>query len=232
MTRLRGERPPRQSWPHHATCRRNGLDPRRPLARACRHDARSRPPAPRRARCPRRHRGAAPEPGVARGDEEAFRQLYDAYSDRLLRLAVYLARGNAALARDVAQAVWLVAARKMKPLETDAHLWNWLALVTRQQTTKALRRATGRTGQVSLAEIPDPPAPAAADSLLEDCLEAAVRSLEDDDRRLVEWFYYERLTGEQIAGRLGTTAKAVSSRLERARAKLRSLVQRRLAHEA
>ncbi|HSA10916.1 MAG TPA: sigma-70 family RNA polymerase sigma factor [Candidatus Paceibacterota bacterium] len=169
---------------------------------------------------------------VARGDEEAFRQLYDAYGDRLLRLAMVMARGDAALARDVAQSVWLMAARKLKPLETDAHLWNWLALVARQQTAKALRRAGRFTGEVSLAEIPDHPAPAAADTLLEECLEAAVRSLEAEERRLVEWFYYERLTCDQVADRLGTTAKAISSRLERARAKLRSLVQRRLAHEA
>ena len=168
---------------------------------------------------------------VARGDEEAFRQLYDAYSDRLLRLALVLARGDTSLARDVAQTVWLTAARKMKPLESDAHLWNWLALVTRQQTAKALRHAPGRAAEVSLAELPDRPAPSEPDPLLAECLDAAVQGLETEDRRLIEWFYFERLTCEHIATRLGTTAKAVSSRLERARAKLRSLVQRRLAHE-
>ena len=169
---------------------------------------------------------------VARGDEEAFRQLYDAYSDRVLRLAVVLARGDTSLARDVAQTVWLTAARKMKPLESDAHLWNWLALVTRQQAARALRRAAGRAAEVSLAELPDHPAPAEADTLLEECLDAAVQSLETEDRRLIEWFYFEHLACEHIATRLGTTTKAVSSRLERARAKVRSLVQRRLAHEA
>ena len=168
---------------------------------------------------------------VARGDEEAFRQLYDAYSDRVVRLAVVLVRGNTTLAREVSQAVWLIGARKMKPLESDAHLWNWLALVTRQQAARAIRHSPGHTGEVSLAEIPNHPAPAEADTLLEECLNAAVQSLEAEDRCLIEWFYFEHLSCERIAARLGTTAKAVSSRLERARAKLRSLVQRRLAHE-
>ena len=169
---------------------------------------------------------------VARGDEEAFRQLYDAYSDRVLRLGIVLVRGDTALARDVAQTVWLVAARKLKPLESEAHLWNWLALVTRQQTVKALRRTAGRPDVVSLAELPDHPAPAAADTLLEECLDAAVQDLEAEDRQLIDWFYFEHLTCEQMAGQLGTTTKAISSRLERARAKVRLLVQRRLAHEA
>ncbi len=168
---------------------------------------------------------------VAHGDETAFRQLYDAYSDRVLRLAVVLSRGNVSLARDVAQAVWLVVARKMRPLESEAHLWNWLALVTRQQAVRALRHTARRAGEVTLAEMPEPPAPPDADRLLEQCLDLAVESLEPEDRRLIEWFYFERLTCEEIAGQLGTTAKAVSSRLERTRAKLRSLVQRRLAHE-
>lgn len=168
---------------------------------------------------------------VARGDEDAFNQLYDAYSDRVLRLAILLARGDASLACDVTQTVWLVAARKMKPLQSEEHLWNWLALVTRQQVARALRRAAGRTGEVSLGEMPEEAAPCDADTLLDECLHAALQSLEAEDRRLIESFYFEHLSCEHIAGRLGTTAKAISSRLERARAKLRSLVQRRLAHE-
>ncbi len=168
---------------------------------------------------------------VARGDEEAFRQLYDGYSDRVLRLAIVLARGDTPLARDIAQVVWLTAARKLKPLESDAHLWNWLALVTRQQATKALHRAAGHAAEISLAELPDHPAPAEADTRLEECLDAAVRNLEPEDQHIIEWFYFEHLSCEDIAGRLDTTAKAISSRLERARAKLRALVQRMLAHE-
>ena len=120
----------------------------------------------------------------------------------------------------------------MKPLGSDAHLWNWLALVTRQQAARALRHITACTGEVSLTEMPDHPAPADADTLLEDCLHAAVQSLEAEDRRLIEMFYFEHLSCEHMAGQLGTTAKAISSWLERARARLRSLVQKILAHEA
>lgn len=59
-----------------------------------------------------------------------------------------------------------------------------------------------------------------------------MQSLEAEDRRLIEMFYFEHLSCEHMARQLGTTAKAISSRLERARARLRSLVQRILAHEA
>jgi RNA polymerase sigma factor (sigma-70 family) len=55
--------------------------------------------------------------------------------------------------------------------------------------------------------------------------------MDAEDRELVEWFYFDRLSQREIAERIGGTPKAVSSRLERARAKLRSLVLRRLSHE-
>jgi RNA polymerase sigma-70 factor, ECF subfamily len=169
---------------------------------------------------------------VARGDEEAFRELYDVYSARILRLAVVLVRGNATVAQEVAQAVWLLAARKLKPLESEPHLWNWLALVTRQQAAKALRHYPAASGTVDLAELHNHPAPVEPDTILEECLHAAVQSLVAEDRRVIESFYFEHSSCEQIAAELGTTSKAVSSRLERARARLRAIVQKKLAHEA
>jgi len=40
---------------------------------------------------------------VARGDEAAFRQLYDRYQPRLFRLALVLGRGDESLAQDTVQ---------------------------------------------------------------------------------------------------------------------------------
>jgi len=48
--------------------------------------------------------------GVARGEETAFREFYDAYYGRLFRLVFVLSRGDDSLAQDVVQAVFLVAA--------------------------------------------------------------------------------------------------------------------------
>lgn len=169
---------------------------------------------------------------VARGNEEAFRKLYDLYQARIFRLAAVLARGDLLLAQDTVQAVMLTAARKLKPLESDAHLWNWLALVTRQHIAKAFRRSHREETVLSLASVPDHPCPPEPDPLLAECLDAAVQALEGESRMVVEWFYYEGLSCEQIADRLETTAKAVSSRLERARAAIRDTIKRRLAHEA
>ena len=69
------------------------------------------------------------------------------------------------------------------------------------------------------------------DSVLEESLDAALLRMEPGDRELIEWFYFDGLSHKEIAERTGATPKAVSSRLERARAKLRSLLTNTLSHE-
>ena len=77
----------------------------------------------------------------------------------------------------------------------------------------------------------DWPANAAPDSFLEEVLDGALKLLEAEERQLIQIFYFDRLSQKEIAERLGTTPKAVSSLLERAREKLRSLIKRALSHE-
>lgn len=169
---------------------------------------------------------------VARGDEAAFRELYDLYRDRLFRLAAVLGQGDDTLAHEIVQSVMLTAARKLKPVESEAHLWNWLARVARQHLGKIGRQQRRSPTLVELSEWPDSAAPTESDSVLEENLDAALLELETEDRQVVEWFYFDGLSHKDIAERQQATPKAVSSRLERARAKLRLLMNRRLRHES
>lgn len=169
---------------------------------------------------------------VARGDEAAFRWLYDAYQQRVFRFALVLGRGDEALAQDTAQAVFVTAAAKLRRVESEEHLWNWLARVARQHLAKARRKQQRDSAVIAMADLPECASAEATDAALEECLDAALIELEDGDRRIIEWFYFDQLSHKEIAGQLAATPKAVSSRLERARAKLRSAMARRLSHEA
>lgn len=166
---------------------------------------------------------------VARGDEAAFEALYDLYHGRLTRFALVAARGDEALAAEVVQSTFLTAAGSLKRLEGAGHLWNWLARVARQQLSKAWRSRSRWVDSEPLQE--DWPESAAPDVFLEECLEKALLELERDDRQAVEWHYFENVSHKEIAERLGLTPKAVSSRLERSRARLRSAINAVLRHE-
>ena len=168
---------------------------------------------------------------VARGDEAAFRAIYDRYHRRLFRFALVLARGDEMLAHDAVQAAFVTAAKKLGGVESEKHLWNWLARVARQQLAKTWRQRQRDSAVIGMADLPEFPDSAEPDSALEESLDAALLAMDADERGLVEWFYFDQLSHKEIADRLGVTSKSVSSRLERARAKLRSAIAKRLSHE-
>lgn len=167
---------------------------------------------------------------IARGDEPAFEELYGLYQPRVLRLLFVLSRGDESLAHQVAQSVMLAAAAKLKPVETEAHLWHWLARVAHQQLLKEWRRQAREPILLPLSELPET-AVLDPDRVLEERLDAALLALEEEDRQLIEWFYFDRMSQKEVAERLATTRKAAASRMERARAKLRLSLAQILSHE-
>ena len=183
-------------------------------------------PTPATADAEARHLAAA----IGRGDEAAFHRLYQQYHRRLLRFAFAVGRGDEAAAQDAVQSAFITAAKKLRQVESERHLWNWLAQVVRQQLAKSLRKDQ-RHPAVSLSELPDCADDLGPDVVLEESLDAALLVLEPEDRQVVEWFYFEHLSHKEIAEKTAATPKAVSSRLERARAKLRVLINRKLSHE-
>jgi len=168
---------------------------------------------------------------ISRGDEAAFRTLYERYHQRLFRFALVLAHGDESFASDVVQSAFVTAARKLRRADNEEHLWNWLARVARQQLSHAWRKRQRDSTIVTMERLPDCAAAAEPDSVLEEILDVALTSMEPEDRQLIELFYFDRLSQKEIAERLNATPKAVSSRLERTREKLRALIKRKLSHE-
>jgi RNA polymerase sigma-70 factor (ECF subfamily) len=168
---------------------------------------------------------------IARGDEMAFARLYERYHRRLLRLALMVGRGDESLAHDAVQAAFVVAAKKLRRVQSEEHLWNWLAQVARQQIARAGRQQQSNPATVNAEDLIERAVPVEADFRLEEILDTALLSLELAEREIIERFYFERLSHKELAWQLNLTPKAVSSRLERARGKLRALIARALSHE-
>ena len=125
----------------------------------------------------------------------------------------------------------LTAAAKLRSVDGAAHLWNWLARVARQHLGKAWRRQRREGVPLPLEAGGEIAAEAASDRTLEHALDAALRTLADDERHLLRRFYEDRSSQQAIAAELATTPKAVANRLDRLRAKLRTRVLERLRHE-
>jgi len=168
---------------------------------------------------------------IGNGNETAFDQLYERYHRRLLRLALVLGHGDECLAHETVQGTFIVAAKKLRSVDGEEHLWNWLAQVARQQISRACRQRKRDAAVMDLDGLSEQVVTAECDRRLEEILDAALAGMDPDERQIIEQFYFDRISCKEIAERLSLTPKAVSSRLERARARLRLSIAEKLSHE-
>src|SRR5215471_8748334 len=68
---------------------------------------------------------------VARGDEGAFRTLYERYHARLFRLALLLSHGDESLAQDTVQTVFVTPDRNAPHAGGEGHLWQRVGRIAR-----------------------------------------------------------------------------------------------------
>jgi len=173
---------------------------------------------------------------MARGDEAAFREFHAAYFDRLLRYLFVVTRGDDDAAREAIQETFTRVARHVRAFDSEETFWSWLTLLARSAATDAARKRR-RYGKL-LARFAwfwtthEARGPEHETQRLEAFLTEAIATLEPDERTLIEQKYFGHASVRELAARLGTTEKAVESRLARARRALRTEWVRRLNHDA
>src|SRR5687767_10405783 len=68
---------------------------------------------------------------MARGGEEAFREFYERYFDRLLGYLLVLTRGREDAAREALQSAMLRVLKHIKRFEREDAFWSWLTVLAR-----------------------------------------------------------------------------------------------------
>ena len=173
---------------------------------------------------------------MVEGDETSYRIFYDAYFDRLSRYLLVVASGNEDTMREALQATLVRVVRHIKIFQDEPVFWSWLTVLARSAFTDETRKRRRYLAfldrftehahtEHDLAESEQ------TDERLQLLLERSVASLPDDERRLVEWKYFERRSVREIASELQTTEKTIESRLTRVRRKVKDIVLAELKHE-
>lgn len=147
---------------------------------------------------------------------EAFAQNAEKYMDTVFRVA-YGWLKNPDDANDVTQDVLIELYKTDKAFESDAHLKNWLIRVTVNRC-KMLFRSPWRRHE----DIDDYAETLSFEQPRDGELFKAVMALDKKYRVPLLLFYYEGYTTAEAASMLGIPEKTVSTRLYRARAKLRT----------
>ena len=173
------------------------------------------------------------------GDGDAFDRFFEAAYPALYRFALARLGSRHDAAADVAQAAICQAIRKLRTYRGEAALLAWLYTFCRRELYRHHRRDGGRL-PVDLVED-DPEIRAALESLrtaVADDLDAGLdrhkvaalvqRVLDHlplHYANALEWKYIDELPVQDIASRLGLTAKAAESLLTRARHAFRDAFQ-------
>jgi RNA polymerase sigma factor (sigma-70 family) len=174
---------------------------------------------------------------LTRGDDSAWAHFHRDFGPALFRQLLAATRGDHDLASDALQHTYLRVARHVRPCDSDTMFAAWLRTVARSALHDCLRkrrsfwqllqrRHADPTDKLTLATADD----AANDHTLA-ALDTALAQLSPDDRALLEAKYFSGSDVRSLADRLAITPKAAESRLTRARAELRRLLETALRHD-
>lgn len=164
-------------------------------------------------------------------DQRAFQELVQRHLALVYAAALRRTHGNAALAADVAQQVFVALARKAPGLRRHPALVAWLHRSTRYAAIDAVR-AEVRRERLAQSLMQDPSARSSDDSppdweRLRPVIDEALDELKDDDREAVLLRYFSALSFGEMGERLHLSENAARMRTERALGRLRAALGRR-----
>jgi len=170
-------------------------------------------------------------PACQRGDREAFRQLYEAYKDRVYSIAFHFFKGDETLAKDITQQVFLKLIDRMGQFRNDAEFATWLyRLVTNACIDEQRRRDRlvlfGEAVEVDNMAVESSQAEPYMRIEIADAVHAAIATLKPKLRMAILLKYFDELSYEEMAKVLACSQGTVASRLNRAY----KILGRKLAH--
>src|ERR1051326_8457923 len=166
---------------------------------------------------------------VKNGSDPAFRELVTRYLNLVHSAAIRLVGGDAHLAEDVAQTVFVDLARMAGGLSSEVMLGGWLHRHTcyvAAKTMRAERRRQSRERQaVAMSSLNDHSEANLAQ--LTPFLDDAINRLGARDRTAIMLRFFEQRDLRSVGQALGSNEDAAQKRVARALEKLRALLKKR-----
>ena len=149
-------------------------------------------------------------------DKAGFTHAVEQYQNMVYRTALH-ALGSPQDADDAVQEVFLRLFRYKAPFESEEHLRRWLLQVT-VNCCRDVLKSPWRKRRVSWEELPETPV---FDRPEQAALYREVMALPEKYRTVLNLFYYEELSVREIGELLGVGESTVTTRLARARRRLK-----------
>ncbi|SFM14786.1 RNA polymerase sigma-70 factor, ECF subfamily [Paenibacillus sp. 1_12] len=158
---------------------------------------------------------------IAAKDEEALKQLYDHYEKPIYSFAYRMVR-DAMMSEEIVQELFLRIWNTAERFDgTQGKLTSWMFTLTRNITIDLLRKKRSRTPQ-SMAE-PDQLQFVADERMnteldvekkwVGEQVKAALDDLNEDQKKVVEWIYYQGFTHQEVSDMHAIPLGTVKSRV-------------------
>lgn len=169
---------------------------------------------------------------ILRGDEVAFRKLFDEYFPRLYRFALARCDGNQDAAQEAVQHTFCKAIERLDTYRGEASLYAWFCQICRNTIIDSARSRARIGPHITLLEedgavraildtlqapTQTQPQQLAARADVVRLIQATMDNLPERYGDVLEWKYIDGLSVKEIAQLLGVGSKAAESTLTRAR---------------
>lgn len=168
---------------------------------------------------------------VAEGNETAFRELFDAFRDKVYSIGMHLTQ-NEMLAEDIVQEVFTKVWENREQLREVQYIKSWLRVITRNTCINHLRAlATERsyldkfTSEQKGEAFQDN---SIIDREYEQILQSAIQTLPPQQQRVYLLSRQDGMKNEQIAHTLGISIYTVKEHLKRALGTIRATLEKRM----
>jgi len=178
---------------------------------------------------------------ITQGDEQAFRYFFDYYFPRLYRFTLSRLNGDEELTKDIVQETMVQAITHIKTYRGEAAMFSWLCQISRnliyahfkkynkQQTVHIGDHEEVREIMDNINdEIMQKPDNVYANDHLRELIFSTLDHLPHGYGDLLEWKYLDKLSVEEIANQLNTSAASIQSKLARAREAFKQVMTRLL----
>lgn len=165
---------------------------------------------------------------ISMGDDDAMRELYTQYGQRLYAFALRLTN-DPATAEDVTQNTLVIVWQKAKTFRGDGRLIAWLLGIVHHTAMKAIRNTSRYLDEITEESISEKQ-PSVEEQVqgqeMKRWVNQGLQSLSSEHRAVLELVFYQGLSLQEVADVLKCPLGTVKSRLSYARKHLGGVLAR------
>jgi len=166
---------------------------------------------------------------IAKGDQEAFKELYISYQPRLIKFCSRILKNDVALAADITDEALIAVWKSAGTFSGNSQPSTWIHSIARFRLIAYLRKSkevllNDDSAALSLVDESPLPEDEIASSETSAEIVEGLGKLSDKHREVIELVYFKELSVKEVAGVLNISENTVKTRMFYARNKLKGIL--------